>query len=90
MAALLKDPALIVGLVRAILIFAVSFGVAITQEQQDATLMLVGSFLAVVSLLLTGVTLAMTTPVSNPSLPEGTVVEVLTPEWQPNRTAVVV
>ena len=57
MAALLKDPALIVGLVRAILIFAISFGVAITQEQQDATLMLVGSVLAVVSLLLTGVTI---------------------------------
>ena len=54
MAALLKDPALIVGLVRAILIFAISFGVAITQEQQDATLMLVGSALAVVSLVLTG------------------------------------
>ena len=90
MAALLEDPALVVGLVRAILIFAISFGVAITQEQQDATLMLVGSFLAVVSLLLTGVTLAKTTPVSNPTLPEGTVVEVLTPEGQPNRTAVVV
>jgi hypothetical protein len=42
------------------------------------------------SLLLTGVTLAKTTPVSNPTLPEGTVVEVLTPEGQPNRTAVVV
>lgn len=89
MAALLKDPALLVGLVRAILIFAISFGVAITQAQQDATLMLVGSVLAVVSLLLTGVTMSKTTPVSNPSLPEGTVVEVVTPEGQPNRTAVV-
>ena len=90
MSALLSNPALIVGLVRAILIFAISFGVAITQQQQDATLMLVGSFLAVVSLLLTGVTLTTTTPVSNPTLPEGTVVEVLTPEGQPYRTAVVV
>ena len=90
MAALLKDPALIVGLVRAILIFAISFGVAITQEQQDATLMLVGSVLAVVSLVLTGVTMSKTTPVANPTLPEGTVVEVVTPEGQPNRTAVVV
>ncbi|HSW41778.1 MAG TPA: hypothetical protein VLM76_04650 [Patescibacteria group bacterium] len=90
MAALLKDPALIVGLVRALLIFAISFGVAITQEQQDATLMLVGSALAVVSLVLTGVTMSKTTPIANPTLPEGTVVEVLTPEGQPNRTAVVV
>ena len=90
MSALLSNPALLVGLIRAILIFAISFGVAISQEQQDATLMLVGSFLAVVSLLLTGVTMSKTTPVANPTLPEGTVVEVLTPEGQPNRTAVVV
>ena len=61
-----------------------------TQAQQDSILEPVGAALAVMSLLLTGVTLAKTTPVSNPTLPEGTVVEVLTPEGQPNRTAVVV
>ena len=90
MSALLSNPALLVGLIRAVLILLVTFGVAISQEQQDATLMLVGSFLAVVSLVLTGVTMSKTTPVANPTLPEGTVVEVLTPEGQPNRTAVVV
>lgn len=72
------------------LILLVTFGVAVTQAQQDSILELVGAALAVMSLLLTGVTLAKTTPVSNPTLPEGTVVEVLTPKGQPNRTAVVV
>jgi len=90
MSALLSNPALLVGLVRALLILLVTFGVAVTQAQQDSILELVGTALAVVSLLLTGVTLAKTTPESNPTLPEGTVVEVVTPEGQPNRTAVVV
>jgi hypothetical protein len=90
MSALLSSPALLVGLIRAVLILLVTFGVAVTQAQQDSILELVGAVLAVMSLLLTGVTLAKTTPVSNPTLPEGTVVEVLTPEGQPNRTAVVV
>ena len=90
MSALLSNPALLVGLVRAALIRLLTFGVAVTQAQQDSILELVGAVLAVMSLLLTGVTLAKTTPVSNPTLPEGTVVEVLTPEGQPNRTAVVV
>jgi hypothetical protein len=90
MSALLSSPALLVGLIRAVLIMLVTFGVAVTQAQQDSILELVGAALAVMSLLLTGVTLAKTTPVSNPTLPEGTVVEVLTPGGQPNRTAVVV
>ena len=90
MSALLANPALVVGLVRAALILLVTFGVAVTGAQQDSILELVGAVLAVMSLLLTGVTLAKTTPVSNPTLPEGTVVEVVTPDGQPNRTAVVV
>jgi hypothetical protein len=40
--------------------------------------------------VLTGVTMSKATPIANPTLPEGTVVEVVTPEGQPNRTAVVV
>jgi len=90
MSALLSNPALLVGLIRAVLILLVTFGVAVTRAQQDSILELVGAVLAVMSLLLTGVTLQKTTPVANPSLPEGTVVEVVTPEGQPNRTAVVV
>ncbi len=88
MAALLKDPALIVGLVRATLILLVSFGVFITQDQQDALLAFVGAFLAVLSLVLTGVTVSKTTSKANPSLKEGTVVEVITPEGQPNKVTV--
>jgi len=53
---LLKEPALIVGLIRAGLILAVSFGAVITQEQQDSTTAFVGVLLAVISLALTGVT----------------------------------
>ena len=84
MTALLQDPALIVGLVRATLILVVSFGVAITQAQQDSLLMFVGALLAVMSIALTAVTRAKTTPVANPVLPTGTTVEVTTPEGQPN------
>ena len=62
MSALLSNPALLVGLVRALLILLVTFGVAVTQAQQDSILELVGAVLAVMSLLLTGVTLAKTTP----------------------------
>jgi len=53
---LLKEPALIVGLVRAALILAVSFGVAFSQAQMDSTVAFVGALLAVISLALTGVT----------------------------------
>ena len=84
MTALLQDPALIVGLVRATLILVVSFGVAITQAQQDSLLMFVGALLAVMSIVLTGVTRANTTPTANPTLPTGTTVEVITPEGQQN------
>jgi hypothetical protein len=81
---LLNDPALIVGLIRSALILAVSFGVGITQAQQDSVLMFTGAFLAVLSLALSGVTRAMTTPAAAPVLPQGTEVEVVTPGPQPN------
>jgi hypothetical protein len=88
MTKLLADPALIVGLVRAGIILAVSFGVGITQAQQDSLLVFVGAFLAVVSLLLTGVTLSKTTPKATPTLDQGTVVTVVTPGDAPNTVAV--
>jgi hypothetical protein len=84
MTKLLADPALIVGLVRSILILLISFGVAITQAQQDSLLMFTGAALAVMSIILTGVTRTLTTPVSNPTLPTGTTVEVITPAGQPD------
>ncbi len=43
MSALLSSPALLVGLVRAVLILLVTFGVAVTQAQQDSILELVGA-----------------------------------------------
>lgn len=89
MAALLKDPALVVGLIRAALILAVSFGIYVTQEQQDAILMFTAALLTVVSLVLTGVTVSKTTSNTSPSLKQGTTVEVITPEGQPNRLTVV-
>ena len=88
MQALLANPALLVGLIRAVLILLITFGVAVTQAQQDSILELVGAVLAVMSLVLTGVTLQKTTPTANPSVPEGTIVNVITPEGQPNRTTV--
>jgi hypothetical protein len=82
MTKLLNDPALLVGLVRSILILLISFGVAVTQAQQDSILMFVGAVLAVVSIVLTGVTRAVTTPTANPVLPTGTTVNVTTPKGQ--------
>jgi hypothetical protein len=90
MTTLLNDPALIVGLVRATLILLVSFGFALTQEQQDSLLMFVGALLAVLSVVLTAVTVKLTTPKANPSVLEGTIVNVVTPEGEPNRTVVAV
>jgi len=86
---LLANPAVIVGLVRAILILLATVGVSLTQAQQDATLQAVGAFLAVASLILTGVTVANTTPTAAPVLKEGTVVTVETPGSAPNTTTTV-
>lgn len=88
MTTLLKDPALIVGLVRAAVILAVSFGVGISQAQQDSLLMFVGALLAVLSVVLTSVTIRLTTPVAAPVLPQGTTVKVVTPAGQPNESVV--
>jgi hypothetical protein len=88
MGTLLNDPALIVGLVRAGLILAVSFGVGFTQAQQDSLLIFVGALLAVMSVVLTAVTRKLTTPVAQPTLPEGTIVEIVTPAGLPNKSTV--
>ena len=87
---LLANPALLSGLLRTAMILVVSFGFTISQPQQDAVLAFVEVLILVVgSLALTGVTLARTTPVASPVLPEGTVVEVVTPEGQPNKAVIV-
>lgn len=88
MAAFLKDPALIIGLIRAALILLVSFGVYVSQDQQDAILMFTAALLAVMSLVLTSFTVSRTTSSTAPKLEEGTVVEVITPAGQPNKVTV--
>jgi len=88
MAALLKDPALIVGLIRAAMILLVSFGIFVSQDQQDAILMFTSALLAILSLVLTAVTVSKTTSSAAPVLKQGTIVEVVTPEGQPNKVTV--
>ena len=89
MSKLLEDPALLVGLIRSALILAVSFGVSITQAQQDSLLLFTGAFLAVLSLVLTQVTRLSTTSTEHPTLTAGTTVEVITPAGEPNQLKVV-
>lgn len=86
--ALLTNPAVVVGLVRALLILVTTFGVGLVQAQQDSILEAVGAFLAVASLVLTGVTTVNTTPQAKPVLPEGTVVEIVTAPGERNKVAV--
>lgn len=84
---LIRNPALIVGLVRSAMILAVSFGVQLNQSQQDAAVTFVGAVIAVLaSLALTGVTVAKTTPQDAPVLDEGTTVAVVTTGNKPNRS----
>lgn len=59
---LLGEPALIVGLVRAVIILLVTFGVPFTDPQTEAIVETVGLFLTVVSLALTGVTRQLVVP----------------------------
>lgn len=74
------NPALIIGLVRAILLFLTSFGFTITVGQQDAVVGLVGAIiLVVISLAGTWATLHATTPVAAPVVPAGTAVTVKAP-----------
>lgn len=89
MANLLKDPALVVGIVRSVLILLVSFGIGLTDPQVQAILNLTGLLLAGISLALTGVTRATTTPTANPSLEQGTLVTVVTPSNEPNKHVIV-
>jgi len=57
---LLKNPAVIIGLARAAIIFATTIGWAVTSAQQDAALNLLAVLLTVISLAFTGVTTATT------------------------------
>lgn len=87
--AILDNPAVFIGLIRAALILLTTFGVGLTSDQQDGVLETVGAFLAVLSLLLTAGTVAATTSKAAPVLPEGTDVTVRTPVGQPDRVVTV-
>lgn len=87
--AILDNPAVFVGLMRALMILLTTFGVGITTDQQDGVLEAVGAFLALLSLVFTAATVQATTPTSAPVLPEGTNVHVTTPAGQPDRIVTV-
>jgi len=57
-----NNPALVTGLVRALLIFLVTMGVSISQPQQDAALLLLAALLPVISLIVSGFTVKATVP----------------------------
>jgi len=59
---LANNPALVTGLVRALLIFLVTVGVSISQAQQDAALLLLAALLPIISLIVTGFTVKTTVP----------------------------
>lgn len=59
---LLRNPAMLSGLARALLIFATVMGVKISQAQQDAALNLLLVALPIIALIFTGVTVASTQP----------------------------
>ncbi len=59
---ILKNPALITGLLRALLIFLTVMGVKLSQAQQDAALGLLAVALPIIALIFTGVTVANTQP----------------------------
>jgi uncharacterized membrane protein len=85
---LIANPALLSGLVRAVFLVAVSFGISITQSQQDGILTLVGAVISVLgSLTMTAVTIANTTPTAAPVVPQGTTITVVTPAGQPDYRA---
>jgi len=77
------EPVLTLAIVQMALALAVSFGLGWTGEQ-------VGAVVAFTAALLGWIARRQVTPLSAPSLPEGTMVEVVTPKGEPNRTAVVV
>jgi hypothetical protein len=56
------NPPLVTGLVRALLIFAVTLGVSISQAQQDAALLLLAAVLPILSLSVTAATVMATVP----------------------------
>jgi hypothetical protein len=77
------EPVLTLAIVQMALALAVSFGLQWSGEQ-------VGAVVAFTAALLGWVARRQVTPVAKPSLLEGTLVNVITPAGQPDRTAVAI
>lgn len=70
---LVREPVQTVGLVRAVLLALVAFGVPVTAGQQDAIVGLVTALLTVIATLVADqIVRGMVTPVADPVLPVGT------------------
>lgn len=76
-----REPALIAGFIAIGINLAISFGLKLTAEQVSLMNALV---VAGLSLIVRQVV----TPVAEPKLEEGTKVEVITPDGEPNKTKV--
>lgn len=74
-----REPAVIAGAVRAIILLAVAFGLRWTPEQ-------IAALMLAVEAVLTLLVRQNSTPTANPQLREGTKVEVITPDDKPNET----
>lgn len=72
------EPVATGGIVQMGIAMFVAFGLGWTGEQ-------VGAVVALSAALLSWIARKQTTPTANPVLPEGTVVEIVTPEGQPNK-----
>ena len=74
-----REPAVIAGAVRAIILLGVAFGLQWTAEQ-------IAALMLAVEAVLTLLVRQNSTPTANPQLREGTTVEVITADDKPNES----
>lgn len=74
-----REPAVIAGAVRAIILLGVAFGLRWTPEQ-------IAALMLAVEAVLTLLVRQNSTPTANPQLREGTTVEVITANDKPNES----
>lgn len=75
---IIREPVVIVNLVKAILVLAVAFGLVVSADQQNAVINFVTAAIAVAGIFGVGAKIERdnVTPVAAPRLPADTVVEV--------------
>ena len=74
-----RQPVLIMTAIQLAIIAACSFGLNLTGQQVGLLILFSAALLGILANTLV-------TPVAMPSLPQGTVVEVVTPKGQPNQS----